>query len=369
MGIFGTAQRQFWGTALTGLTALRPLMGSVPCDEPHVFYGGAQGGARGGPQVKLDLLHKNFPEHWRDYNLVYLLSGALYLNSISYKMLKQQNIPIVVNQNGVFYKAWYPNGWERENARMARAIDASSHVFYQSQFCKMCADKFLGTTAKSYDILYNAVDTDFFQPTSRPKTTSHPFKFLITGAINDATFYRLVHAIQSLSAARKQGLDICVEFAGFLPNDLRATLQDHIDRANITGFFALLGSYNRSQAVTILQNADAYMMMKHNDPCPNAVLEALSTGLPVLYAASGGVPELVGPLAGIGLPVPETFEDQPTPDIQATVQAMARVIENRDMMAIAARTRAVENFDLKPWIAHHTTVFKKLLVENTSCRV
>ena len=55
-----------------------------------------------------------------------------------------------------------------------------------------------------------------------------------------------------------------------------------------------LGAYNASKAPAIYQAADAYLMMKYNDPCPNTVLEALASGLPVLYSASGGVPELVG---------------------------------------------------------------------------
>jgi glycosyltransferase involved in cell wall biosynthesis len=102
-------------------------------------------------------------------------------------------------------------------------------------------------------------------------------------------------------------------------------------------------------------------MTKHNDPCPNAVLEALACGLPVLYSASGGVPEQVGDRAGVGLPVPETFEEDVTPDPVAMAEGMARVIAGRAGMAQAARERAVARFDLKDWLNRHDAVFHQQL--------
>ena len=53
-----------------------------------------------------------------------------------------------------------------------------------------------------------------------------------------------------------------------------------------------------------LRQHDIYVTASQNDPCSNAVIEALSCGLPVLYLNDGGHPELVGfgglPFDGIG---------------------------------------------------------------------
>jgi glycosyltransferase involved in cell wall biosynthesis len=55
-----------------------------------------------------------------------------------------------------------------------------------------------------------------------------------------------------------------------------------------------------SQGVAaLLREHDVYLAPSRNDPCSNAVLEALACGLPVLYLRSGGHPELVGD-AGLG---------------------------------------------------------------------
>jgi glycosyltransferase involved in cell wall biosynthesis len=55
-----------------------------------------------------------------------------------------------------------------------------------------------------------------------------------------------------------------------------------------------LGHLDRPAMAETLRSCDVFLNLSENDPCPNVVLEALASGLPVLYKPSGGVPELVG---------------------------------------------------------------------------
>ena len=61
----------------------------------------------------------------------------------SWRAVKEKGLLIVLNQNGVFYPGWHSTGWERENARMAKVHALADHVFYQSEFCSRCAERFL----------------------------------------------------------------------------------------------------------------------------------------------------------------------------------------------------------------------------------
>jgi glycosyltransferase involved in cell wall biosynthesis len=54
----------------------------------------------------------------------------------------------------------------------------------------------------------------------------------------------------------------------------------------------------------LLRGQDCYVAPSLDDPCSNALLEALACGLPALYRRSGGHPELVGD-AGIGFDGPD----------------------------------------------------------------
>lgn len=53
-----------------------------------------------------------------------------------------------------------------------------------------------------------------------------------------------------------------------------------------------------------LRRSDVYLAPSRNDPCSNALLEALASGLPAVYRASGGHPELVGD-AGVPFAEPD----------------------------------------------------------------
>jgi glycosyltransferase involved in cell wall biosynthesis len=53
----------------------------------------------------------------------------------------------------------------------------------------------------------------------------------------------------------------------------------------------------------LLRSHDIYITASRNDPCSNALIEALACGLPALYLNSGGHPEIVG-LGGLGFDEP-----------------------------------------------------------------
>ena len=98
-----------------------------------------------------------------------------------------------------------------------------------------------------------------------------------------------------------------------------------------------------------------------NDPCPSVVLEAMASGLPVVYPRSGGVPELVGDEAGIGVQHPDGFERDEPPEPEALADAVTRILRDRERYAVAARARAVEHFALEPWLDRHDALFVQLV--------
>lgn len=328
-----------------------------------VYYGGARAGDHGGTLVKVRLLQTRYPEARVGFSLVYMLSNAIYLPQPVIDTLRSAGIPVVLNQNGVFYPGWYPFDWQAENARMARVHGAADHVFYQSEFCRRCAEKFLGPRTGRSEILYNAVDTNHFAPLSEPRQRKPdaPFTFLATGKFDLAIGYRLMSSIAGIAAARRGGLDVRLTVAGGVDPTVRAEAQRRIEEHGLAEAVEFLGAYNSAQAPTIYQSAGAYLMTKNNDPCPNSVLEAMSSGLPVLYSASGGVPELVGTEAGVGLAVPESFEEDVVPEPAAIAEGMSRIIRQQAEFGAAARRRAVERFDLPQWLARHGAVFEEAL--------
>ena len=86
----------------------------------------------------------------------------------------------------------------------------------------------------------------------------------------------------------------------------------------------------------------------------------MASGLPVLYSATGGTPELVDD-AGVGVETPENWEQTYTPPPEEYAKAILHVMSNRDDLAGRARKRAVEHFGLCSWIRKHEDLFEQLL--------
>lgn len=329
-------------------------------DQPRVFYAGGRAGDIGGPRVKLQRLTQAFPEHTNNFNLVYILSNAPHLPTFALNRLNRRRVPIVHNQNGVFYRAWFDGDWRARNADMARSYHRADYVFWQSAFCRHAADHFLGPRAGPGEILFNAVDTEHFKPSAK-SPSKKPFRFLATGKIDGHLFYRLDATLRGLAAARGAGLDCHLTIAGWLSTDAAQATNDLIRDLNLAGNVDLTGPYTQADAPRIYTAADAYITMKHNDPCPNAVIEAMACGLPVVHSATGGIPELVGNDAGAGVVCAPSWHRPHWPDAKSIAEAMAAVAEDHAAMGNAARSRAVAMFDLDDWLTRHRQVFQSLL--------
>ncbi len=67
----------------------------------------------------------------------------------------------------------------------------------------------------------------------------------------------------------------------------------------------VVGALDSEALAALMRTQDAYLAPSYDDPCSNALLEALACGLPAAYRESGGHPELVGEA---GLPFREDEE-------------------------------------------------------------
>ena len=322
----------------------------------RIFYGGSKSGNIGGPSVKIQKLKNQFPEYRNGFNFVYLLSNNSYLSKASLDILKKRKIPIIVNQNGVYYKSWFKGNYLARNESMARGYHLADYVFWQSKFCKKTSDKFLGKRSGEGEILYNSVDTSLFTPKFRNEKL---FTFLITGNINKDNSYRIISVFKALKKLDKSCKNTRLFIAGNIEN--KGFLELKLNEMRITDKVNFLGRFNQLEAPKIYKLADAYITMTYKDNCPTAVLEAMSCGLPVIYSSSGGIPELVDNDSGVGIAVESSWSEVKIPKTSRIVDGMKKIMENKRSMSQAARVRAVENFDIKFWKKRHEVIFNSLI--------
>ena len=340
----------------------RPAAGT-----PHVFYGSRRMPGTGdyawGGLIKCQYLQQRFPNAPRRFNLLYLVSSLLSWETVPIvRMARRKGVRLVWNQNGVAYPGWHGPGWERLNAPMAALLHEADQVFYQSHFCRMSADRYLGQRRGPSEILYNCVDTRVFTPAAASRDQS--LTLLLGGT--QAQSYRLESALRALAELLRRGVRATLLVTGRLrwrSHDAHAKQEASrlVTALGLEEHVKFLGPYRQEEAPAIYQRAQILLHTKYNDPCPGVVIEALACGLPVVYSHSGGVPELVGPDAGIGIPAELSWERDIPPDPSALAEGVINITQDWTRYSEAARQRAVERFDVRPWLKRHQETFEALV--------
>jgi glycosyltransferase involved in cell wall biosynthesis len=312
-----------------------------------------------GGTIKFQQLERQFANQPRAFNVLYLGSSTRPRDSAALlELARARGAAVVLNQNGVAYPGWHGPGWEKANEPLAELLRAADHVLYQSAFCKLSADRFLGEPQGGWELLYNPVDTELFGPGERPE---RPLTLLLGG--NQYQRYRFESGLRTFELVRAE-IDARLIVAGRIswhPDTRKARREalDLLERSPARRDVELVGVFTQREAPALYRRADVLLHTKYNDPCPTVVLEAMASGLPIVFSGSGGTPELVAE-AGIGVSAPLDWDQDQPPAPDSLAEAVLATAERRDELATIARARAVEHFDLRPWVERHRRLFAEL---------
>lgn len=331
-------------------------------DEPALGFGGVLEEARllHGGAVKLLHLRDAFLHSESEFNLLYLVSSAQpeFAGDLL-QICRRHGIPVIWNQNGVGYPGWAGGEAERHNAPMRHLRAASDYVVYQSEFCRACAEKFLGPCGVAYDVLFNPVDLEKFRPPAEP-LPAKPLRLLALGTHNYAE--RVFSAIQCLKILRDAGVESLLTIAGRLQwADGEAGTRREIERLKLAEFVRVLPPFTQDEAAELYRTHHLLLHPKYLDPCPTVVIEALASGLPVVGSASGGMAELVPAECGALVPAPQVWDRLLTPTGLELAAAAQKLLPNLPAVAAAARRHAEWNFDAKDWVQRHREIFAGLI--------
>ena len=111
---------------------------------------------------------------------------------------------------------------------------------------------------------------------------------------------------------------------------------------NLENVIRIIGEVPPGQMNKWMKASDLFVLSSHTEGMPNALMEAMSCGLPVVATAVGGLPEAVGDCEGAILVPPK--------DVEALKEAIIKVVDNRELrvrMGAAGRKRAEEKFSIR----------------------
>jgi glycosyltransferase involved in cell wall biosynthesis len=311
-----------------------------------------------GGEIKLIHLRKAFPECFDNFNLIYLVSSALpaQVEEIV-KVAKSRGAKLVWNQNGVAYPGCYGDFYPWFNRRMATLRNQADFIINQSEFSRISAQRYLGSSTVPSETLFNPVDTGVFCPRLEPLPDG-PWHILAAGTSH--ALYRTKSTFDTLRELLSRGHDVHLTIAG----EFRwkgAHMQVREAMRGLERRVTILPPFAQEDAPEIYRAAHLLLHTKYNDPCPTVPIEAMACGLPVVGTRSGGMPELVPNSCGILVPVERGWECDLPGDPKALADAVEQVMKNRPAMAGTARSHAVHSFCAQEWLCRHAMVFRRLL--------
>jgi glycosyltransferase involved in cell wall biosynthesis len=157
----------------------------------------------------------------------------------------------------------------------------------------------LGLELRDPVVIQNAVDPAIFHPPAAREPLSDRRLRVITTSWSDNP-----RKGADVLAWLDRNLDLDAYELTFAGNT-----QATFDRIRV------VGPLPSDTLANLLRAQDVYLAASRDDPCSNALLEALACGLPAAFLRSGGHPELVGE-GGLGFDDPEEL-----PDVLASLAA------------------------------------------------
>ena len=211
---------------------------------------------------------------------------------------KRKRIPIIQRLDGVFYPAVAGRRWWALNLPIWMTYRFfSDWIIFQSKFSERSCRRFLGAPRCPVSWIYNGVDLNRFSPGKRVEKPGNELSLLCILS----TFVRPSEIIPVLGAfdeLRTERRDVRLSILGkFSP----ATRHIPETRPDVDW----MGSILNESLPEIYRSADLMLNSKLRAPCPNVVLEAMASGLPIAGFESGAHGELIGNEAGICVSVDE----------------------------------------------------------------
>lgn len=197
--------------------------------------------------------------------------------------IKNRNGEIIQRLDGVYYHSKHG----LDSTLLNRNIEfiysnLSTFIIFQSEYSRRQCFSMFGEVAKErHAVIYNGVNKKIFYPIQ--KEVAGSFKLVTTGNFRNLDMLEpVVKALDLLD----ENCSFTLSVVGPVTND---SLRPLLERS----YIEYLGVYSNYQLAEFLRSQDIFIYSHLNPPCPNSVLEAVSTGLPVVGYDSGAMSELV----------------------------------------------------------------------------
>ena len=216
------------------------------------------------------------------------------------------------------------------------ASKLADYVIFQSRECLMSFRE-IGYRGQNYSIIYNGVDQDIFNINRKLKWDKDNGIKILSAAwsSNINKGFEIMSLFSEIEGVESHYVgNWCKEV-----NPRKVNIHPPVKQEELSKH------YNK---------CDLFLHAAQNDSCPNVVLEALSSGLPVIYHNSGGTPEIA---SNYGVPLPDVISRE---SLQVTLD---KIKSNYEFLYSRIESD-MSNFSINNVAEQYLKVFEKVLNED-----
>ena len=189
----------------------------------------------------------------------------------------------------------------------------TDHTIFQTEYCRTSFAKHSGVVPASWRVIKNAVDPGVFFPSLGLPMNDEDLRLVaVSWSSNPRKGFATLAEVSQLPGVQ-------LTFVGNWCPD--------IDPANVK----MAGALRSEELAEVMRSSHAMIHAAWNEPCSNAIIEAMACGLPIVYRDSGGNRELAGEY---GVPLTDNLADVVADLKQQLVRLRDRLEADREKFLI-----------------------------------
>lgn len=250
---------------------------------PEIHYG------LGGPKtfysnIQQILAQNSFPYHQNSYLGCRAIFFPIEWDIHRIKVYKQTGAKIIQRLDGVYYPSKHGDQWELKNQNIRYIYEnLSDWIVFQSEYCRKQCEHVMGTNyAAQSKIIINGADHNLYYPEKDQESPSGKWELITTGNFRNRDMIEPV--VLALDQVQKT-------------HHFELTCVGPISNSDIAHFFQRdyirhIKQLDSKEIAQYLRESDVFIYSHLNPPCPNSVIEAVSSALPVVGFDSGSMSEI-----------------------------------------------------------------------------
>lgn len=311
----------------------------------------------GGPKTFLDnlrfFLDKHCIKYYSNFNETHNIFFPISFDLKKLDLLKKNNNKIIQRLDGIYYREKHGEKFKENNRDIQKIYEnyADFVVFQSNYSLKQCFSLF--GKKKENEIITNGANLNIFFPEFKRKKYYLKLRFITTGRFRNIDMIEpLVKALDDIYKINKN-----IEFI-VVGEIINKKLQHFFDRV----YIKYLGKCNMMEIAELLRKSDIFLYSHLNPPCPNSVIEAISSGLPVVSFNSGAMIELLDFSKELLAEVsPDIFQKYDQFDYKKLVDKIEFCIDNYELFKEKSINNW-KNFDFEKCGSSYLSLFRRVYI-------